>query len=101
LCHNREYHVKSPQEAFEELQKGKGVLMHGEKGRVKSITLRYYASPQKQDYLQPVYYFDCAGPVHHFYGVVPALKAEHVKSAEEMREILQEKLKRDANSATQ
>jgi hypothetical protein len=76
----REYHVKSPQEAFEELENGKGVLMHGEKGRVKSITLRYYTSPQKQDYLQPVYYFDCAGPVHDFYGVVPAIKQECLHS---------------------
>ena len=77
------YPIKNPQEALEELRNAKGVLMHGCEGKVNQITLRYYTSPQKQTYVQPVYYFDCTGPNGDFYGVVPATKQEYLKSKED------------------
>jgi hypothetical protein len=77
------YPIKNPQEALEELRNTKGVLMHGCEGKVNQITLRYYTSPQKQTYVQPIYYFECTGAKGDFYGVVPAIKQEYLKSKEE------------------
>ena len=56
--------------------------MHGGEGKVEDVTLRYYTSPEKQEYVQPVYYFDCNGPGGKFYGVVPAIKDEYLKPRE-------------------
>jgi len=77
------YPIKSPQEALEELRNAKGVLMHSCEGKVNQITLRYYTSPQKQAYVQPIYYFECTGAKGDFYGVVPAIKQEYLKSKEQ------------------
>jgi hypothetical protein len=76
------YPIKSCRKALEELQAGKGILMNGSKGKVNQITLRYYTSPARQEYVQPIYYFYCNGPEGSFYGVVPAIKAEHQISGE-------------------
>ncbi|HUT30191.1 MAG TPA: hypothetical protein VMX13_10400 [Sedimentisphaerales bacterium] len=81
----RPYPVKSPEEALAELQQGKGLLMNGDSGKVKEITLRYYTSPQKQDYVQPIYYFDCNGPEGGFYGVLPAIKGEYLEPRQDGR----------------
>jgi hypothetical protein len=81
----RQYPVKSPEEALAELQRGKGLLMNGDTGKVKDIALRYYTSPQKQRYVQPIYYFDCNGPQGGFYGVVPALKKECLEPRQDDR----------------
>lgn len=76
----KSYPIKSPQEALEELRNAKGLLMHGCEGEVKNITIRYYTSPQKQDYVQPVYYFDCVDlKGDSFYGVIPAVKQGYLK----------------------
>ena len=77
------YPIKSPEDALAELQSGKGVLMNGDTGKVKEITLRYYTSPQKQEYVQPIYYFDCKGRKGSFRGIVPAIKDEYLRSKEE------------------
>ncbi|MBA7684340.1 hypothetical protein ES703_92733 [subsurface metagenome] len=73
------YPIKPPEEVLEEIRNGKGVLMHGNKGKVEKITLRYYCSPQKQEYVQPIYYFECTGSNGDFYGVVPAIRQEYLK----------------------
>jgi hypothetical protein len=77
------YPIKNPQDALEELRNAKGLLMHSSEGKVNQITLRYYTSPQKQDYVQPIYYFECTGAKGDFYGVVPAINQEYLKSKEE------------------
>lgn len=87
------YPIKSPQNALEELEKGKGVLK-GLEGKIKKITLRYYTSPEKQDFVQPVYYFDCNGPEGDYDGYVPAIKAEYLKSREETFKEIEEKRRR-------
>jgi hypothetical protein len=79
LAPYRAYPIKTPQEALEELRAGKGVLMHGSKGKVEKIEIRYYTSPQKQQYVQPIYYFACNGADGSFYGILPAIKAEYLK----------------------
>jgi hypothetical protein len=85
--------IKSPQEALEELRNAKGVLLHGCEGKVNQITLQYYTSPQKQDYVQPIYYFECTGAKGDFYGVVPAIKQEYLKSKEETIKETEKKVK--------
>jgi hypothetical protein len=79
----KHYPIKSPQDALQELQNAKGVLMHGCEGKVNQITLRYYTSPQKQAYVQPIYYFECTGAKGDFYGVVPAIKQQYLKFKEQ------------------
>ena len=87
------YPIKNPQDALEELRNAKGLLMHGCEGKVNQITLRYYTSPQKQDYVQPIYYFECTGAKGDFYGVVPAIKQEYLKSKEETIKETEKKVK--------
>jgi len=99
LAPYRVYPIKGPAQALEELKLGKADVLR-RKGRVTEITLRYQTAPD-DDYVLPIYYFNCVDGEGDFYGVVPALKAEYVKSAKEMQEIMQEKLKRDTNSAPQ
>jgi hypothetical protein len=77
------YPIKSPQDALAELQQGKGVLINGDTGKVKEITLRYYTSPQKQEYVQPIYYFECTGESGRFGGELPAIKAEYLRPRED------------------
>ncbi|MHC4657335.1 MAG: hypothetical protein ACYS91_20290 [Planctomycetota bacterium] len=84
------YPIISPQKALEELEKGKGVL-DGCEGKIKKITFRYYTSPEKQDYVQPIYYFDCNGPEGDFSGSVPAIKNEYIQSREEYWKEIEDK----------
>ena len=85
------YPIKTPQQSLEELCNGKGVLMHGSKGRVENIEVRYYTSPEKQEYVQPIYYFDCNSADGAFYGVVSAIQEQYLKSREETLKELKEK----------
>ena len=87
------YPIKNPQDALEELRNAEGVLMHGCEGKVNHTTLRYYTSPQKQGYVQPIYYFECTGAKGDFYGVVPAIKQEYLKSKEETIKETEKKVK--------
>ena len=66
--------IKKPEDALKELLNGKGVLMNGDSGKIISIELRYYSSPQQQQYLQPIYYFKCTRDDGDFYGIIPAIK---------------------------
>jgi hypothetical protein len=85
--------IKTAEQAFKELVKGKPALVVAfrprPKGKVKEITLRYY-HPIRPDeyYVQPVYYFRYETPLSptgETYAVVPAIKAEYLKSYEQMR----------------
>lgn len=84
------YPIKTAKRALKDLHNRKGFLM-GLKGKIKNITLRYYTSSEKQDYVQPIYYFECIGPDRDFYGVVPAIKDEYLQSREEYWEEIKEK----------
>jgi len=79
----KRYPIKSPQEALAELQDGKGQLMNGCNGKIEKMTIRYYCSPQKQTFVQPIYFFEGVGPKRGFTGEVPAIKKEYLKSKEE------------------
>ena len=84
LIQFKAYPIKTPQQALEELQNGQGNLMNGWRGKVNKITIHYYTSPQKQDYVQPIYYFECSSPNGNFFnGSVPAIKQEYLKTKEE------------------
>jgi ribosomal protein L40E len=48
----------------------------------------YYTSPQKQAYVQPIYYFECTGSERDFYGVVPAIKGEYLEPRQDDHEEL-------------
>jgi hypothetical protein len=87
----KRYPIKSPQEALEELLDGKGQLMNGCNGKIENITIRYYCSPQKQAFVQPIYFFECVGPKRRFTGYVPAIKREYLKSKEETMKEIKEK----------
>ncbi|MCK5001346.1 MAG: hypothetical protein KAS23_17500, partial [Anaerohalosphaera sp.] len=50
----KQYPIKSPRQAFDEMVNGKG-SSDRPKGKVKEISLKYYCSPMKQKYVQPVY----------------------------------------------
>jgi len=85
----KSYPVKTSQDALLELQSGKGVLDECD-GTVEKITFRYYTSPIKQQYVQPIYYFECSGKKGRFTGEVTAIKDEYLKSREETFKELQE-----------
>ena len=78
------YPIKTARQALKDLHNRKGFLT-GEKGKIKSITLQYYMSSEKQDYVQPIYYFECTGhgPERNFHGMVPAIKKGYIQSREE------------------
>jgi hypothetical protein len=79
----RMYPIRTPQEALEDLRNHKGSLGKNNKGKVEKISLRYYTPSQKPGYVGPIYYFDCSGPKGHFYGLVPAIREDFLKSREE------------------
>jgi len=78
--------IITPQEAFEQLKQGNAFL--GGSGKITKITLRYDTPPGGQ-YVQPVYYFQFAKASR--YAVVPAIKQEHLLSAEETRKYMKQK----------
>ena len=88
------YPIKTARQALRDLHNRKGFLT-GLKGKIKKITLRYYTSSEKQDYVQPIYYFECSGPERDFNGVVPAIKNGYIQSREEYwKEIKEERSRR-------
>jgi hypothetical protein len=82
LVQYKPYPIKTARQALKDLHNRKGFLT-GLKGKIKNITLRYYTSSEKQDYVQPIYYFECSGPESDFYGVVPAIKNGYIQSRED------------------
>jgi len=90
--------IKTSKQAFKELKNGKNafVMAHHPqtKGKVKEITLRYNLAKIFLEYVQPVYYFRYATPYSpsgESYAVVTAIKAEYLKSYEEMRKETEQK----------
>ncbi|HUT28291.1 MAG TPA: hypothetical protein VMX13_00760 [Sedimentisphaerales bacterium] len=77
------YPLKPIAQALEELRNGKVIWLSGSKGTIRNISLRYHSSTIPQEYVQPLYYFECEGADEEFYGVVPAIKDEYLKSKEE------------------
>ncbi|MHC4545293.1 MAG: hypothetical protein ACYTDW_12860 [Planctomycetota bacterium] len=85
------YPIKTAREALKDLHNRKGFLT-GRKGKIKSITLKYYTSSEKQDYVQPIYRFECTGPEGDFSGLMPAIKDKYLQSKKEYWEEIKEKL---------
>ena len=90
--------IKTAEQAFKELVEGKPALVMAfrpqPKGKVKEITLRYYHPGRLEEYVQPIYYFWYAttlSPWGESYAAVPAIKAEYLKSYEELRKETEEK----------
>ena len=84
------YPIKTAKQALRDLHNRRGFL-RGRKGKIKSITIRYYTSPGKQEYIQPTYYFECSGPDGDFYGCVPAIKDKFIQSEKEYRKEMDKK----------
>ena len=85
------YPIKTARQALRDLHKRRGFLT-GRKGKINSITLKYYISAEKQDYVQPTYDFECTGPEGVFYGCVPAIKDKFIQSKKEYRKEMDKKL---------
>ncbi len=90
--------IKTAEQAFKELKDGKNAFVmafHPQpKGKVKEITLRYYHPIRLEEYVQPVYYFRYETPLSpsgESYAVVPAIRAEYLKSYKEMRKETEQK----------
>jgi hypothetical protein len=87
--------IKTAEQAFKELKEGKSAFVmayHPQpKGQVKEITLRYHHPISPEDYVQPVYYFNYTSTDRVSYSIVPAIKAEHLKSYEEIRKETEQK----------
>ncbi len=90
--------IKTAEQAFKELVKGKPALVVAfrprPKGKVKEITLRYYHPIRPEEYyVQPVYYFRYEtelSPTGESYAIVPAIKAQYLKSYEQIRKEAEE-----------
>jgi hypothetical protein len=92
--------IKTAEQAFKELVENKPAFVMAyhprDKGKVKEITLRYFQTERLEEfeYMQPVYYFRYATPYSPWgegYAVVPAIKAEYLKSYTEIRKETEEK----------
>jgi hypothetical protein len=84
--------IKTAKQAFKELIKGKPAFVqafsHQPKGKVKEITIRYHHPISPEDSVQPIYYFRYETPLSptgESYAIVPAIKAQYLKSYEELR----------------
>jgi hypothetical protein len=70
------YPLKTGQEAFEELKKGKAIVSQRPEGvknlTIKEMILGYFDPDEYQEYLQPVYVF-LGDKDHPFVGFVPAV----------------------------
>jgi hypothetical protein len=93
LASYKPYPIKTAKQALRDLHNRKGFLT-GRKGKIKSITIRYYISSEKQDYVQPIYHFECTGPEGNFYGIVPAIKDKFIQSKKEYWKEIKEKAAR-------
>ena len=92
--------IKTAEQAFKELKNGGNAFVLSlppetkENIKVKEITLRYHHPRKLEEYVQPVYYFRYTSPLALFgdsYAVVPAIKAEYLKSREEYWKETEEK----------
>jgi len=68
-------------EAFEQLKKGRSILIERIGGKITKIELRYEL-PGAMGYALPVYWFDYSTPERYSYAVVPAIRPEYRKSQE-------------------
>jgi len=70
------YDIITPDDAVENVRRGKGVLYHGQAGNIVDVKLVYYSSPQAQEYIQPCYKLDAIDPKSNqeFYGVIGAVR---------------------------
>ncbi|MHC4691466.1 MAG: hypothetical protein ACYS67_01905 [Planctomycetota bacterium] len=82
--------IKTAKQAFKELVKGKPAMVQAfrprPKGKVKEITLRYHHPTRPENYVLPVYYFRYEtelSPTGETYAIVPAIRAEYLKSYKE------------------
>jgi hypothetical protein len=91
------YPIKTARQALKDLYNRKGFLT-GINGKIEKIALRYYTSSEKQDYVQPIYFFECSGPGPDgdFYGTVPAIKIGYIQSREEYWKEIKERLRRSS-----
>ena len=73
--------IKTPKEAFNELQEGKAFFMEIDVSKIDEITIRYNVQTYEEGYIQPVYYFSLkkSGGT---YILVPAVKSEYIMSDE-------------------
>ena len=78
--------IKTPQDAFKELQEGKAIFGDYTGGKINKITIRYYTS--EKEYVQPVYYFVISNPDKTYQILVPAVKSEYIMSDDQMKEML-------------
>jgi hypothetical protein len=89
--------IKTAEQAFDELRQGNQAFVLSlpieTKGnvKVKEITLKYHHPIKLEEYVQPVYYFTYKDKNRTLYAVVSAIKAEHLKSYEEIRKETEEK----------
>jgi len=87
--------IKTAEQAFKELNKDPRAFVMAlhprTNGKVKEITLRYHFPLTPVDYVQPVYYFKYTSPSGDSYAVILAIKAEYLKSYEEIRKETEEK----------
>jgi len=90
--------IKTARQAFKELIKGEPAFVQAfsprPKGKVKEITIRYHHPISPEDSVQPVYYFRYETPLSptgETYAIVPAIKAEYLKSYEEIRKETEQK----------
>ncbi|MBI4712631.1 MAG: hypothetical protein HY762_04930 [Planctomycetes bacterium] len=82
----KEYPIIKPEEAFERLINGNGIIWHvrGQddyipEGNVYEITFCYYISPGYQEYVHPCYYFKCKDiKGRDFMGMIGAIKDEYI-----------------------
>ncbi|NIP23002.1 hypothetical protein GWN26_11510 [Candidatus Saccharibacteria bacterium] len=90
--------IKTARQAFKELVRGKPAFVQAfrprPKGKVKEITLRYRHPTRPEHPVQPVYYFRYEtelSPSGETYAIVPAIKAQYLKSYEEITKETEQK----------
>jgi hypothetical protein len=76
--------IKTPQEAYKELQEGKAVFVDYKGGKIDHIEIRYDMPISVEGYVQPVYYFNIGNP-GGLYIEVPAVRSEYILSDEQKK----------------
>ena len=77
------YPLRSPNEAWKLLQAGEGYIAtpaEGTAATVREVYLAYFDTPERQEYLQPIYVF--YNPEDGFLGYVSALDPSFIQSAQ-------------------
>jgi hypothetical protein len=89
--------IKTAEQAYEELREGNPAFVLSlpieTKGivNVNTIILKYHHPIRLEEYIQPVYYFTYKDKKRTLYSVVSAIKAEYLKSNEDLRKEAEEK----------